>query len=123
MPIFVDARIPVVFAPEALAGPGDALLSEAGADNGDVPGWSPGLVHIAIPAGQPGHGAACACCAPRGAIAETLHRMFLARARGETAAFRRVVVSAGKDGRARVREALVRDPFLAGRYRVGDPHA
>jgi hypothetical protein len=100
MPIFVDARIQVVFAEAASAGPDDALLV---AD--DAPE-------------RPGHAAGCTCCAPRGAVAEALSRLFLARARGEAPFFRRVVVAAGPEAETRVRAALDRDAFLAGRYRL-----
>jgi hypothetical protein len=113
MPIFVDARIPVVFAAAASAGPDDALLVEG---DGLV---GPGPV-ARFASGQPGHVAGCTCCAPRGAVAEALHRLFLARARGEVAAFRRVLVDAGPGGDACVRDALRHDPFLAGRYRLVD---
>lgn len=97
MTIFVDARIPVLFAPVAESGPGDLLLTEA-----DL-------------SGAPGHSAGCGCCAPRGALAQALHRLFLARVRGEVAFFRRVVVTAPAAG---LREALTGDTFLAGRYRA-----
>nr|WP_239002992.1 hypothetical protein [Rhodovastum atsumiense] len=113
MPIFVDARIPVIFAPVAIAGPEDAVLVE-----GEIP--APEGVPVARFGPQrPGHGIACACCAPRGPVATALHRLFLARARGEVAMFRRVLVQAGPAGEATVRDAVAQDAFLAGRYRLG----
>jgi hypothetical protein len=114
MPNFADARIPVIVAAAASAGPGDALLIE-----GPAP----------APAGVPvarfvvsGHLAGCACCAPRGAVAEALHRLFLARARDAGAFFTRVIVVAGAAGEAAVRQALAEDAFLAGRYRGVAPN-
>jgi hypothetical protein len=111
MPIFVDARIPVLFAPAATAGPGDALLTEADLPGGAMPVWA---------AAPRPHGVAsgCVCCRPGGAPAQALRRLFLARARGEVAFFSRLVVAAGAAGEAAVRQALASDAFLAGRYRV-----
>ena len=110
MAIFVDARIPVVFATAAAAGPEDALLVEE-----DPPAAA---VAARLPADRPDHGAACACCAPRGAWAEALSRLFLARARAEAPFFRRVVGAAGPEAEARSRAVLAGDAFLLGRYRL-----
>ena len=111
MPIFIDARIPVVFAPAAMAGRGDAVLIE-----GD--GAAPEGVAVArFSIARPGHVPGCACCAPRGPVAVALHGLFLARARDPVAFFSRVVVAAGAEGEAAVRQALAEDAFLAGRYR------
>ncbi len=119
MPIFVDARIPVAFAPAASAGRGDALLIEG---DGPVPDGVPdGLPVARLAAALPGHVAGCACCAPRGPVAAALHRLFLARARDAAAFFTRLVVCAGAEGEAAVRQALAADAFLAGRYRVAEP--
>ncbi len=112
MPNFDDARIPVIFAPAAAAGAGDAVLVEGDAV---VPA---GLPVDRFAAGRPGHPTVCACCAPRGAVAVAMHRMFLARARGSIAFFGRLVVAAGPTGQAAVREALASDGFLIGRYRL-----
>jgi len=60
------------------------------------------------------HDAACACCTPRVALAEALHRLFLRRARGEVAFFRRVVVSLTA---AEIGAALI-DPLVAPRFRA-----
>jgi G3E family GTPase len=109
MPIFVDARIPVLFAAAAAAGPDDALL---------VAGDAPDVLVAADGPGATGHAAGCTCCTPRGAVAAALSRLFLARARGETPFFRRVVVAAGPEAETLVRAALDRDAFLAGRYRL-----
>lgn len=114
MPIFIDARVPVVFAPAGAAAAGDAVLIEG---DGAVP---EGAAVARFAAAKPGHVAGCACCAPRGPVAEALHRLFLARARGGAAFFSRVVVVAGSQGEAAVRRALAEDAFLAGRYRLAD---
>lgn len=62
------------------------------------------------------HGAACPCCAPRAALAEALHRLFLRRARGEVGFFRRVAVSLPA---AEIRAALA-DPLVAQRFRADE---
>ena len=114
MPICADPRVPVVFAPAASAGPDDALLLEGegvGPEGAPVARFS---------AARPGHLAGCACCAPRGAVAQALHSLFLARARGACGFFTRVVVVAGPAGEAAVRQALAEDVFLAGRYRAAE---
>jgi len=112
MPIFIDARIPVVFAPAATAGNGDALLIE-----GDAA--APEGVPVArFSADRPGHAPGCACCAARGPVAEALRVLFLARARGTAAFFARVVVASGPQGEAAVRRVLAEDAFVGGRYRL-----
>jgi hypothetical protein len=114
MPIFIDARIPVVFAPAATVGSGEAVLIEG---DGAAP---EGLPVARFSVARPGHVPGCACCAPRGPVAVALHGLFLARVRGTAAFFSRVVVAAGPEGEAAVRQALAGDAFLAGRYRVAD---
>ena len=114
MPIFIDARIPVVFAPAATAGSGEAVLIEGDAA---VPAGVP-VARFSI--ARPGHVSGCACCAPRGPVAVALHGLFLARACDPAAFFNRVVVAAGPEGEAVVRQALADDAFLAGRYRAAE---
>ena len=112
MPIFIDARIPVIFAPATTAVDGDALLTE-----GDAA--APEGVPVArFSAELPGHALGCACCAGRSPVAAALHRLFLARARGTAAFFARVVVACGPEGEAAVRQALAEDGFVGGRYRL-----
>jgi len=107
-----DARIPVVFADLAAAGPDDGLLIE-----GDAPA-PPGHAVARFASGpRPWHARGCACCVPRAAAATALGRLFLARARGEVAFFRRVVAVV-KDPAA-VRAALAEDTLAAGRFRLG----
>jgi hypothetical protein len=110
---FTDPRIPLVFAAAATAGEGDVVLVEG-------EGLAPAGVPVArFAPGLPGHVVGCACCAPRGAVASALHRLFLDRVRAGGAMFTRVVVVAGPAGEAAVRLALAEDAFLAGRYRTG----
>ena len=60
--------------------------------------------------------ARCACCAPRHQIAQALAKLFFARARGEVAFFRQVVVI-GADETA-IRAAVADDVVTAARYRI-----
>jgi hypothetical protein len=113
MPIFVDARVPVVFGGLSSAGPGDAVLAEGDAV---VPA---GVTVVRFDLCQPGHPSDCACCAPRGAVAAALRDLFVARARAAVPWFNRVLVVARAEGAAAVRQALADDGFLAGRYRLG----
>ncbi len=75
-------------------------------------------------AGPPETGAhpfACVCCQPRSALGQELGRLFSARARGEVAFFRRVVVVAnGERAAQRIRELIEADAVAAARYRL-DP--
>jgi hypothetical protein len=105
-----DARVPVVFAPAALAGAEDALLLDAGGDAAPAAG-----VVVRLAAGR-GHPAGCACCLPRGAVAEALGGLFVRRARGEVGFFRRVVVSVADPDA--VRAAVLSDRLVAGRFRL-----
>jgi hypothetical protein len=115
-----DARVPVVFAAAELAGRDDALLLDAGSGDTDTGAGAAGVV-VRLPAAMPGHRIGCACCVPRGAAAEALGRLFLARARGEVWFFRRVVVSVADA--AVVREAVLADRLVAGRYRLDSAEA
>ena len=93
MPLFVDARIPVVFGAEP--GDGDAVLP---------------------PGDDAAHPAGCACCVARAPGAAGLDRLFLDRVRGDIPWFRRVVVT-GDD--PALRAALTSDPVLSARFRHG----
>jgi hypothetical protein len=110
--MLIDARIPVVFADLSVAGGDDAMLLEADA-------MPEGRVGISF---QPGPGvlaAGCACCTPRGPLAQALGEMFMARAKGSVPFFRRVVaVAATEDGRATMLSALIEDPVCVARFRV-----
>ena len=83
----------------------------------------------AAPAGPPsarfevramsGHPVGCACCVPRGPVAEALSRLYLARARGEAPFFAEVLaVTASSAGRRAVADALAADMLTKGRFRL-----
>ncbi len=63
-----------------------------------------------------GHGVACACCAPRSQASLALTRLFLARARGEVAWFKRVVVLADPATQAALRAVLADDVLTRARF-------
>ena len=99
MALMIDARIPVVFSNRWDAQEGDAVLA-SGLD------------------GAPAHRIGCACCIARTPAAQALGALFLQRARGEVAFFRRVLVD-GHAAQAEVRAALQSDPVAAARFRLG----
>ena len=105
----VDARVPVRFGSVADAAEGDAVLIE-----GDAP--APGCPVVRF--GTTDHPAGCACCVPRSGAAQALSALFLARAKGETPFFRRVLAVAGPNGEAAVRAALQADAMVAGCFRL-----
>jgi hypothetical protein len=110
-----DDRVPVRFGSVDAAGPDAALLVEGDAV---VPAGH-AVVQIRLGPGLTGHPFGCACCVPRGPVAEALGRLFLARARSEVAFFRSVVaVVATPAGEAAVRAALAEDQVSAGRFRL-----
>ncbi len=110
MSFSIDARVPVRF---GVADPDAAVLIEAGLP--DQPGCV--VVRFELSA-EAGHVAGCACCTPRGTVAEALRRLFLARARGEVAFFRSVSVFAGPETEALVRGVLRDDPMVAAWFRA-----
>jgi hypothetical protein len=112
MPWSIDARIPIAFLDDAVLAPDSALLLE-----GDQPAPD-GAVVARFAAGIGRHGANCACCVARGAVAEALGRLFLARAKGEVGFFRAVAVVCGEAGRAEVLAALAADPVVSARFRL-----
>ncbi len=111
MPPWLDARIPIFVGADPA--PGDAALVETGAS--PPPGVPYALFEAEVP-----HPAGCACCAGRAGAALALDRLFLLRARGEVAFFKRVAaVLATAAGEAGVRAALASDPVVSARYRLG----
>jgi hypothetical protein len=107
-----DARIPVILGGEP--GPDDAILVEDGQDmpqNGHA-------VRFALAGGKPGHVSGCACCTPRGPVADALSTLFQARARGTAPFFKRVVVLASPNGEAAIRTALDSDLVARARFRL-----
>ena len=114
----MDDRLAVRFGRSGEARAGEALLVEGEAP---VPPGHP-VARFRLRAGLFGHPVGCACCAPRGPVAEALGRLFLARARGEVAFFHAVVaVTATPAGEAAVRAALAEDQVSAGRFRLAQP--
>ena len=97
--------MPVRFGTADTAEPYDALLVEGEAL---VPAGH-AVARFRLSPGLAGHRLGCACCTPRGPVAEALGRLFLARARAEVAFFNAVVA---------VRAALAEDQLSAGRFRL-----
>ncbi len=125
MVLFMDARIPVSFGIADLADD-DALLLD---DEGDLPVVVIGdLPPRAMPAERlqrqpaPSHASDCTCCLPRGAVGRQLAALFMARARGTTGFFRRVVVATSDPAaQAAVREAVAHDPLASACFRMVEP--
>lgn len=110
--MLIDARVPVVFGELAEAAGEDVLLFEGDKIPGDLIGVSfrPGPGVLAM---------GCACCTPRGPLAQALGEMFMARVKGEIPFFRRVVaVAETEEGRATMLAALTEDPLCSARYRI-----
>lgn len=124
----IDARIPVrlLAAADAAARPpvADPLtaLVLADPDAAAGPGWAAvRRIDPGTGAGPAPHAAGCACCAGRSGLALLLTALFMERARGELALFRRVLLVA-EGGPAGPLDALFRDdPMVAGRYRLEGP--
>ena len=122
MAIFVDARVKLRIGTADAAGPRDALLIEGEADAPE------GATHarFTLPdsstlAQGTAHPSGCACCLPRGPVAEALSRLFLQRVRGEVAYFSEIVAVPGSpDGEAAIRAALQTDPVIAARFRLSE---
>ena len=98
MTLMFDARIPVVFGSSQDAQEGDAVLAR-GLD------------------GVSRHDAGCACCVARTPAAQALSDLFMQRARGQVAFFRRVLVD-GDTAEAAVRAALQSDLMVVARFRL-----
>jgi hypothetical protein len=115
----MNAYVPVFLGGMADAGAGDVLLLQ-----GDMPVSagppSPGVAAARFEASPPGsHVLGCPCCRPRGALGRALGRLFDARARGETALFRRVVLVLRQPAdAASVAAAIAADPVAAARFRL-----
>ena len=115
-----DDRVAVRFGDADAAGPDEALLVEG---EETVPARYP-VARFRLVSGIIGHPSGCACCTPRGPVANALGRLFLARARGEVAFFRSVVsVTVTPAGEAAVRAALAEDQIAAGRFRLASSSA
>jgi len=114
MSLFLDGRIPVVFVSDPSdTGTEDVLLLE-----GDAPAPDGALVARFTAGGD--HALTCSCCTGRSPAARALSDLFLARARGQAAFFRRVcVVSRSAEGRDAVIRALSGDVLASGWFRAG----
>jgi len=116
MPLFVDARVPVLFASLNDADSTAALLIEGEAP---APEGVP-VARFTDAAATGPHPPGCPCCAARSPAAVALAALFLARARGELAFFRVVVaVCRTPDGESAVRAALAADPLVSAWFRPG----
>jgi hypothetical protein len=110
----LDERILVIAAADGAAQARQDTALVLGPDETVPPGVAPGTAVERLALRPALHDVACACCAPRVALAEALHRLFLRRARGEVAFFRSVVVSLTA---AEIGPALA-DPLVAPRFRA-----
>ena len=96
--VSADLLVPVV-----LGGPGDVAAGD---------------VAVALPPPEvAGHPVGCVCCRPRSPLGRELGRLFSARARGEVAFFRRVVVLAAPSAAAELVRQIAADPVAAARFR------
>lgn len=114
---FTDPRIPVRFGTLSEAAPGVALLIE-----GDAPAPAGAALIRFTMRPALGHPAGCACCLPRGPVAEALSRLYLDQARGNAVPLTIVVaVTRTTAGERAVRAALTRDPVSVARFRLVGP--
>jgi len=122
MPVFADGRIPILaVADEAAmhatlaARPGAAILAEA-----PPPALPQGAVAMAsFDLYLSSHPQACTCCGGRPPLASALDRLFLARVKGQSPWFDRVVALVpGEDARAALAATLRDDAMAASRYRT-----
>lgn len=70
-----------------------------------------------------GHQPGCVCCTTRSPVASALSVLFLARATGKGAFFRRVVVLASAAGWAEVEAALAQDIMTRARFKLAPDQA
>ena len=122
MAIFVDARVKLRIGTADAAGPYGALLIEGEADAPEGATHARfTLPHSSTLAEGAAHPSGCACCLPRGPVAEALSRLFLQRVRGEVAYFSEIVAVPGSsEGEAAIRAALQTDPVIAARFRLSE---
>ena len=104
-----DDRLGIVVGSAGQAAPGDSVVEIGSAE-------------------LRGHGSDCACCQPRGALAEALLRVHLDYARGASARPGRVLVAWADangrdipDGLDRVAAALGQHVMLRARFRLDGP--
>jgi hypothetical protein len=105
-----DFLIPVVFDTAGEAGADDVVLREGE----DAPDGSAAFQ----PDDLAGHAPGCGCCAARNPAGRALGALLAARARGEVAYFRRVIVVARSEaGRQAVEHALDGDAVVSECFR------
>ena len=108
--MLIDARIPVLLDPADMS---EAVVLIEGAP---VP---PGTVGTRFDLAST-HAPGCACCGPRGPVAEALGSLFTRRARGELIFFQAVrAVGLSAAGRDAVLDAVANDPVASARFRLG----
>ena len=108
--MLIDARLPIRFGALHERRGGEAVLS----DGPDAP-----APFARIETTGRGHPAECSCCVPRSTAALALAALFRGRAVGSGPAFGSVLAVVGPDAERAIRAALVDDPLVAGRYRLG----
>lgn len=124
MPVFADGRIPVVSVGDEAAmratlaaHPGSAILAEAPPP--DLPEGAVAMASFDLYLSS--HPQACTCCNGRTPLAQAMDRLFLARVRGQSPWFNRVVAFVpGEDARAALARALRGDAVVSSRFRAAD---
>lgn len=85
---------------------------------GGVPDAASGDVSLFVAEGTANHATGCDCCVGRSVAGRALGRLFLARARGETPWFTRVVaICETAAAEASLRATLAGDPIASARFR------
>jgi len=108
----LDTRIPVhLLMPGQSPAPGMALLAEAPT--------AASATAMAIFTLQGVHAPGCACCSPRGPVAEALDRLFLGRVRGELPWFTAIAaLPHSAAGAEAIRQTLTLDKACSARFRL-----
>ncbi len=109
--MFIDARIPLRFAPLASRTPHEAVLTDT-----QPPPQPPSATFEPVPSTT--HPIDCACCLPRTAAALALAALFRDRATTPGPAFKSVLAAVTPTSEAAIRAALATDPLASARYRL-----
>lgn len=107
--LFLDARIPLRFGPLHDRMPNEAVLTDGNAAAPPQARFGPD------PAGHPKD---CLCCISRSAAATALAVLFRERVLSSGPPFGGVLAVVSPAGEGAVRQALLADPLVAGRYRL-----
>jgi hypothetical protein len=114
MALFMDARIRLRIGAAEDAGSTDALLVE-----GEIGALGRSAQACFTLPQATAHPIGCACCLPRGPVAEALSRLFLQRVRGDVPHFAEVIaVPSSAEGEAAIRTALHNDAVVCARFRL-----